>query len=799
MEKELNELTKWNEKEWKELQACKFSSQKTTLQDVSKQLQDMHEKFNKLKEDFVYNLRILEERDKELERYDVMVTHLKTSENAKKAEISDLRIQLDKLEQALMKERKKRELHYHCQQNLEDHKLELKQFCSSKNSNIGHQCEDYVSLKHVMEGKLQELEGELASQKQELLAEFDAEMKRREREFQQQTNKMGDLVLSHEVKVKLLTKELEVLKEAGMKAAESLQRAETINLKLEKEIKFKDWEFKDFVAVKDARHEVLDHAAKEKTAMPASVKEAQAEQLQNLEKQIRELQMRHKILEMELHRRERSHSACLREKDALIGKCKQQLAPAAEGEQILEQSKAQEELDWRQHCEKAERNQYQKSEDLMQSLSSASEQVEADLQKTEYRLHEMETVLSAFSEREQTIQALWSHDILPEGEKQIFLYDDKSSLNKDFPPLEVQKLQKQNDDLRATIAQMRKEMESLDEQMLPSCPLTENRQLAEQTNTDITTEISALTPGSSCTDKVSTRTTLNNIKVSSTNLDLIVKPHKEKGPKNKVLQEKMVDHGQQLSDIGPSDGLPYGVGCSLQGIQNKLKEAVRKILILSQEKQQLIEMGNRLRAELGMVSKEGLRHPASSKCCMVCVASGSLFPRELVRRAQCQLSALEHLQYKLATQVQLDSSTENCGAAQQKACTSSELVDSQPLRESPNQAQQVWLSSSRTHRSCQDIWHALEMGSNPSILSPQNNAGQGVEFEVIRTTEMPEESQQNIKAKDKAEMPATHLTVTGTKLEVQQKLKSRNLSCAHPIKPKTSSNVAKIRNYNLKD
>ncbi|XP_025968921.2 coiled-coil domain-containing protein 57 isoform X2 [Dromaius novaehollandiae] len=853
MEKELNELPKWNEKEWKELQACKFSCQKATLQDVVKQLQDMHEKFNKLKEDFVYNLRILEERDKELEHYDVMVTYLKTSENAKKAEISGLRIQLDKLEQALVKERKKQEeLHYHYEQNLEDHKLELEQFGSSKNSNIGHQCEDYVSLKHVMERKLQELEGELAGQKQELLAEFDAEMKRRECEFQQQTNKIGNLVLSHEVKVNLLTKELEVLKEAGMKAAESLQRAETINLKLEKEIKFKDWKFKDFVAVKDTRHEVLDHAAKEKTAMPASVKEVQVKQLQNLEKQMRELQMRCISLEMELHRRERSHSACLREKDALIGKLKeelvtlktgwdshlieiskqfaskdfqiqsmheeekclrvqlakfqedaerykQQLALAAEGERILEESKAQEELDWWQRCENTERNQYQKSEDLIQSPSSASQQVEADLQKTEYRLHEMETVRSAFSEREQTIQALWSRDILPEGEKQIFLYDDKSSLNKDFPTLEVQKLQKQNDNLRATIAQMRKEMESLDEQMLPSCPLTVNRQPVEQMNTGISTEISALTPGSSCTGKVSTRTTLNNIKVSATNLDLIVKPHKQKGPKNKVLQEKMVDHGQQLSDVGPSDGLPYGVGCSLQGIQNKLKEAMRKILILSQEKQQLIEMGNRLRAELGMVSKEGLQHPVSSECCMVCVDSGSLFPRELVKRAQCQLSALEHLQYKLATQVQLDSSIENCGAAQQKACTSSELIESQTLRESPSQAQQVWLSSSRTLCSCQDIWHALEMGSSPSVLSPQNNTGQGVEFEVIRTTEMPEESQQNIKAKDKAEMPATHLTVTGTKLEVQQKLKSRNLSCAHPIKPKISSNMAKIRNYNVKD
>lgn len=40
-------------------------------------------------------------------------------------------------------------------------------------------------------------------------------------------------------------------------------------------------------------------------------------------------------------------------------------------------------------------------------------------------------------------------------------------------------------------------------------------------------------------------------------------------------------------------------------MQNKLKEAARKISVLSQEKQQLIEMGNRLRAELGMVLKEG--------------------------------------------------------------------------------------------------------------------------------------------------------------------------------------------------
>ncbi|KFU85957.1 hypothetical protein M959_15156, partial [Chaetura pelagica] len=61
-------------------------------------------------------------------------------------------------------------------------------------------------------------------------------------------------------------------------------------------------------------------------------------------------------------------------------------------------------------------------------------------------------------------------------------------------------------------------------------------------------------------------------------------------------------------------------------------------------------MGNRLRAELRMVFKEGLSHPVTCKCCTGCIASGSLFPRELVKRTQCQLSALKHLQHRLTTQ-----------------------------------------------------------------------------------------------------------------------------------------------------
>ncbi|XP_069655689.1 coiled-coil domain-containing protein 57 isoform X3 [Haliaeetus albicilla] len=696
------------------------------------------------------------------------------------------------------------------------------EIAGSRNSHIDHQHEEYVNLKHHMERKIQELEGELACQKQELLAEFDAEMKKRECEFQKQTIEIGNLALSHEVKVKLLTRELEALKEMRMQTPESLETAEIFDLRLEKENQFN---LSSAFTVKDAWHEELAHAAKEKDAMPTSVKEDQVKQFKKLKQQIRELQMRYKNLEVELCRREWSHSACLREKDALIRKLKQ-LCLAGESKWILEQSKMQAELDWQQLCENAESNWYQKSEDLTQSLSSAREQVKADLQKTGYSLHEVKTVLSALTvEGEETMQASFNHSILPEGEKQIFQCDDKSSLSKDIPTLEIKKLQEQNANLRAAVAQMRKEMESLDEQMLSSLPLTENRQLAEQ--------------GSSCTNKILTGTTLSNIKLSSANSDCIVNPDTEEGPKAKVLEDKMVDLGQELPDVGPGVGLQYGVSCTLQGMRNKLKEAASKISILSQEKQQLIEMGNRLRAELVMVLKEGLWHPVSSKGCTVCIASGSLFPRELVKRTQCQLSALKHLQHRLTTQelqytkqhhpsrmpsliacpslkeeeapssygeetelpsaeVQLDFSIENHGPEQRKADTSSKIIQSQPLGQSPSQAQQVQLSSSGAHNFCRGIWQTLEMGSSLSVLTPQKNTDQ-VEFEVTRSTEQCEESRQHIKTKDKPEMPSADLTVRGTRLEVQQKLKSRNLPCAHPIKPKISSKKAKIRNYNIKD
>uniref|UniRef100_A0A452HM20 Uncharacterized protein n=1 Tax=Gopherus agassizii TaxID=38772 RepID=A0A452HM20_9SAUR len=863
MEKELNELLVRKEQEWKELQARQLYFQKTTLQDTRKQLQEMHKKFNRLKEDFTYNLKVLEDRDRELERYDAMFTHLKMAENAKQAEVSDLRIQVDKLQQTLLKETRKQEaLQYQYQQKLNEHQLEMERLHSSKVSDIDHHCEEYKKLKQQLERKLQEVEGELALQKQELLMEFDAEIKKREHAFQRQTDEMSNLVLSHELKVKLLTRELEALKEAGMKAAESLQIAETTNLKLEKEAKCKDWELKDLAAVKDAqiqdlecklhlvyqtwpkeetfqrKHEVLDRFAKEKDPVLASVKEVHAEQIQKWENQIRELQISHETLEVELRRREWRHADCLKEKDTVIEKLqgelttlktswdshlaqisketvskdlqiqslheeemklrtelskfqqdveryKQQLSLAAEREQILERAKVQAELDWQWRCENAERNQYQKSEDLIQSLSTARDQVTAQLQEKEQKLCEMETVLSALTfEKDQAVQALQKHGILPEGEKQMFLGDNKGVLGKDFSATEIQRLKEQNTSMRVAIAEMRKEMEALSDQTPSSFPRKEKIQYTQQTATDAKAATVIFTPDYVQSLEEEIRKLKHKYWIMEEQLEKASKFSKKSSAPFDDPSSTQHHSAPPITQLHTHNFQETsGAICAdevFSGAPLKKLEARTAHLdsMVTQHIQKELQYAQRQRFSR--------------------LTSMITFPSSIERLSCGNVPSSGGEGAELPQiQVQMESSVRNCSPGQKKECTSSETNQSQQLnRESTSQSQQAWMSSSGVHSSLQDIWQILDMGSSPSILSPQSNIDQ-VEFKATHTAKF-EESQHTVITGDREKAPVAELTVKGTNTEVQPKLIANKSSQTHPIKSKVSHQMQKIRNYNVK-
>ncbi|XP_037593080.1 coiled-coil domain-containing protein 57 isoform X2 [Cebus imitator] len=788
----LNELLLRKEEEWRALQARHTRLQEAALQDTQSQLQEAQGKLRCLQEDFVYNLQVLEERDLELERYDAAFAQAREWEEARRAEVSELKIEAAKLRQALAREaRKVEELQQQQQLAWQEHRLELERVHSDKNGEIDHHREQYENLKWRLERKLEELNSELALQRQELLLEFESKMQKREHEFRLQADNMSNTALSQELKVKLLHKELEALKEAGAKAAESLQRAETTNAELERELQSRARELRDLEAVSDARikdledkihsvqltnkkeeeifkrkHEELDRLAREKDAVLAAVKGAHVEQLRELQARVLELQAHCETLEAQLRRAEWRQADAAKEKDTAIDQLredasavksawdaqiaqlskemvskdlqiqmlqeeemklkaqvarfqqdveryKQELSLAVGRERSLERAQVQLGLDWQRRCDDVERDHIQKSEALIQGLTTAKSQVAAKLQETERALREQEAVLKAVTlERDQAMQALRMQG-LPRPEAQVLLRQHEEEISKDFPSSEIQRLREQNMSLRNVIAQMRKEMETLSHQIpLPAQRAGESTEanqpdpkagadaatpdyvlaleaeirnlkhkfktLEEQLE-DVLDPLTMSSPRAKSQPSICTSTETPGVSVQAGQVDsglalrklgdrvqllnLLVTRLRQKVLQEPVepaalqlelprevdqvhlevleLQKQVAELGkhlriahhwgaepsgrkqpsaldavvlgrESLSKGGPVEAKDQGEfvlhlrpaaqppqTLSMHQLQRKLKEAARKILSLRLEKEQLIEMGNRLRAELG--------------------------------------------------------------------------------------------------------------------------------------------------------------------------------------------------------
>ena len=113
----LQELVEQKENEWREAQQLQNKSLQNALKDEERQLNNERVRFRKLKEDFEYNLKLLEERDQELQRYDALFSQVRNINSLRDGEVSDLKIQLDDLKLKLSHEEKaKEELQRHYQQ-----------------------------------------------------------------------------------------------------------------------------------------------------------------------------------------------------------------------------------------------------------------------------------------------------------------------------------------------------------------------------------------------------------------------------------------------------------------------------------------------------------------------------------------------------------------------------------------------------------------------------------------------------------------------------------------------------------
>ncbi|XP_053495239.1 coiled-coil domain-containing protein 57 isoform X2 [Ictalurus furcatus] len=322
------------EREWKELQALRIQQLETALSEATSELSTQGEHFLRLRDDFQYNLRVLEERDRELERYDAMAVRVQTEDSARQTELSELRIQLAKLQDALGEGKKQYEdLQAQYQKRGVEHRIQMERVYSLKEGEIQTLREENETLRRDLQLRIQASDGELALQKQEMLADFDSEMRKREHEFTLRLDEMRNVVLSHELKVQLLNKELDVHAKGRNEAVEALQLSEHLCQQAQKEILQRDWDLRNTSAVKDSKiqeleekmtqmkakhkkeeevsnrkHAELERRVREREMALEAMKEAHVSDLQEEKKKATHVQMQLDSLILEQERRDKKHA-----------------------------------------------------------------------------------------------------------------------------------------------------------------------------------------------------------------------------------------------------------------------------------------------------------------------------------------------------------------------------------------------------------------------------------------------------------------------------------------------------------
>uniref|UniRef100_A0A4W6DL31 Coiled-coil domain containing 57 n=1 Tax=Lates calcarifer TaxID=8187 RepID=A0A4W6DL31_LATCA len=664
------------EREWK-LQAVRIHQLESSLRKAQEECSSLREHYQRLWEAFQFNLAILDERDRELERYDVITARALTVEHN-----------------------------------------------SSLADEIQKQTEEYERMTWDLQRRIQDLEGELTLQRQEMTAAFDSELRQREHEFNLKMDEMHTVVLSHDLKVQVLSKETEVHCQAQLQATEALKASEEFCQQIQTQLQDKDREIKDLTsnvvkALKqcDAQLEAQHQAHTEQlhTLMGKNTKhknhhigmklrtsvilcvclcfclsvclsvyscfqrlrtEVETTQI-HWEKYINHVSSNMVVKDTEivaLQERETKLKNELEWSREEMERYKQQLSAGLARERVLEQMQIQMELEWQRHCEDMKAKHSLANEQLIQDLTHARDQAKAELREREQELQDLTVLLCTINtKRDQAIQGL-----TPKVD----------SLTSE----EIRRLQEQNSILRTVVTQMRKNMEDLSHPLphLQSQPQasslqpiqhpgalaatsitpTANGQMATgppPQSTDNSPKVSSahfLAPGASFTktggglflEKCAKTSDLTKLEVTvaqteSASANIMEQLTYEFHPGvsssfilsslQSALVQQLQGENQHLQQQQISNQFE-----SIQGERSnplimhfRLKQAVSCITRLSRENQQLIEMGNRLR---GQITTAGIQEPVQPE---------KDSSTEKQRHQHDQLSALEQLQYQLTTQV----------------------------------------------------------------------------------------------------------------------------------------------------
>ena len=179
----LRGLIMQKEKELHDINEYRIHTLENLLQEKDRDVAEGKTKLAKLKEDFTYNLKLLEERDGELERYDGSFTHLKAVLRDREIELSEVKISAAELQHAAKQERDRAaESEAYYQQKLAATREEGEASRWKLDDELRTQRDEFEGYKREQARQAREASEALERERREAATAFDDAARARERE-----------------------------------------------------------------------------------------------------------------------------------------------------------------------------------------------------------------------------------------------------------------------------------------------------------------------------------------------------------------------------------------------------------------------------------------------------------------------------------------------------------------------------------------------------------------------------------------------------------------------------------------
>eukprot|EP00943_MAST-04B_sp_MAST-4B-sp1_P005424 g5424.t1 len=191
---DIRSLIAQKERELHDINDYRVNTLEEELRRREKSESKLRTKFAKLKEDFSYNLKLIEDRDAELDRYEANFESLKGVIRGKDKELNELKTQINDLQSIVTTERsrsKSNESNFEQKIKEVTDKLEKTRWEKDDNSRKNHEVVEAMKRDHAK--MLREKDDQIVKQRNDMNVSHDEIMRKREEEFKRKENEWNDL------------------------------------------------------------------------------------------------------------------------------------------------------------------------------------------------------------------------------------------------------------------------------------------------------------------------------------------------------------------------------------------------------------------------------------------------------------------------------------------------------------------------------------------------------------------------------------------------------------------------------